>query len=67
MVSCGYEPTAVIDGFGSWSGFVAMVKGTFSMYNDAHALKLLDEPMPTGPAPLVQIAKAEHALEETNA
>jgi hopanoid biosynthesis associated radical SAM protein HpnH len=67
MVSCGYEPTAVIDGFASLEGFWAMVKGTFSMYNDAHALKLLDEPMPTGPAKLVQIAEPEHELEETNA
>jgi hopanoid biosynthesis associated radical SAM protein HpnH len=67
MVSCGYEPTAVIDGFGSMSGFWSMVKGTFSMYKDKHALKLLNEPAPHGPAKLVQIAKPEHELEETNA
>ena len=42
MVSCGYEPTAVIDGFGSLEGFWAMVRGTFSLYNDAHALKLTE-------------------------
>jgi hopanoid biosynthesis associated radical SAM protein HpnH len=67
MVSCGYEPTAVIDGFGNWPGFWAMVKGTFSLYKDKHALKLLDEPMPHGAVPLVQIAEPERALEETNA
>ena len=32
MVSCGYEPTAVMDGFCSLKGFWAMVKGNFSMY-----------------------------------
>jgi hypothetical protein len=49
------------------SGFWAMVKGTFSMYKDKHALKLLNESAPHGSATLVQIAKPEHALEETNA
>jgi hypothetical protein len=44
-----------------------MVKGTFSMYKDKHALKLLNESGPHGVAKLVQIAKPEHALEETNA
>jgi hypothetical protein len=44
-----------------------MVKGTFSMYKDKHALKLLNESAPHGSATLVQIAKPEHALEETNA
>jgi hopanoid biosynthesis associated radical SAM protein HpnH len=67
MVSCGYEPTAVIDGFNSMSGFWAMVKGTFSLYKDKHALKLLHEPAPHGPATLVQIGKPERELEETNA
>jgi hypothetical protein len=62
MVSCGYEPTAVIDGFGSLEGFWAMVRGTFSLYNDAHALKLLDEPMPTGQSKLVTIETPEHEL-----
>lgn len=55
MVSCGYEPTAVIDGFGSLKGFWGMIKGTFSLYPDEHALKLLNEPAPQGHAPLVQI------------
>ena len=67
MVSCGYEPTAVIDGFGSMSGFWAMVKGTFSLYKNKHALDLLNEPAPHGPATLVQIAEPARATEEINA
>ena len=55
MVSCGYEPSAVLEGFGSLKGFLAMVKGTFSLYPDQHALNLLNEPMPTGPSSLVNI------------
>ena len=47
MVSCGYEPTAVMDGFGSLKGFWAMVRGNFSLYKDDAALKLLSEPRPT--------------------
>ena len=53
MVSCGYEPSAVLEGFGSLKGFLAMVKGSFSLYPDQHALNLLNEPMPTGPSSLV--------------
>jgi hypothetical protein len=67
MVSCGYEPSAVIDGFGSLKGLWAMIRGTFSRYNDEHALKLLHEPAPHGPATLVQIAGADRTLEETSA
>ena len=67
MVSCGYEPTAVIDGFGTLKGFWGMVKGNFSLYKDKHALNLLNEAMPHGPAKLVQIKKPAHSLEETNA
>jgi hopanoid biosynthesis associated radical SAM protein HpnH len=67
MVSCGYEPTAVIDGFGSLSGIWGMVRGTFSRYRDRHALNLLNEPAPHGPASLVQIERPSHTLEETNA
>ena len=67
MVSCGYEPSAVLDGFGSLKGFFAMGKGSFSLYPDKHALDLLNEPMPTGPSPLVQIAKPASAYEETRA
>jgi hypothetical protein len=32
MVSCGYEPSAVMDGFGSLKGFMGMVRGTFNTY-----------------------------------
>jgi len=67
MVSCGYETTAVIDGFASVKGFLAMVRGNFNQYRDAHALKLLNEAMPRGKAPLVQIEEPAHELEETHA
>jgi hypothetical protein len=67
MVSCGYEPTAVIEGFGSLKGFWAMVRGNFSLYKDDTALRLLNEPAPHGPATLVQIAEPAPALEETHA
>jgi Domain of unknown function (DUF3463) len=68
MVSCGYEPTAVMDGFGSLKGFWGMVRGTlFSSYKDEQALKALNQWSPNGHAPLVQIEKPAHALEETNA
>ena len=65
MVSCGYEPTAVMDGFGSLKGFLAMVRGTFSKYPDQHALNLLSEPMPHGPGKLVQLGQSSHEMEET--
>jgi hypothetical protein len=43
MVSCGYEPSAVQDGFGSLSGFFAMAKAAlFSGYKDRAALELLN-------------------------
>jgi hypothetical protein len=61
MVSCGYEPSAVLEGFGSLKGFIAMVKGNFSLYPDKHALNLLNEPMPTGKT-LVQITESEREL-----
>jgi hopanoid biosynthesis associated radical SAM protein HpnH len=67
MVSCGYEPSAVIEGFGSLKGFWAMVRGTFSSYRDEGALKLLHEAPSHAPAPLIQIEQAETALEETKA
>jgi hypothetical protein len=67
MVSCGYEPTAVIDGFGSLKGIWGMIRGTFSMYKDEHALRLLSEPAPHGPATLIQIEKPAQVFEETNA
>ncbi len=65
MVSCGYETPAVIDGFGSLKGFLAMVRGTFSKYRDAHALKLLNDAAPQQAAPhknLVQIERARAAF-----
>jgi hypothetical protein len=65
MVSCGYEPTAVIEGFGSLKGFWGMVRGTFSSYKDAHALKLLNDSAPHGPANLVQISEPAQSLVET--
>jgi hypothetical protein len=65
MVSCGYETTAVIDGFGSVKGFLAMVRGTFSSYRDPHALKLLNEPVPQSSATLVQIEQPARTPEET--
>jgi len=36
MVSCGYEPTAVMHGFGSWQGFAGLVRGSFKRYSDPH-------------------------------
>ena len=68
MVSCGYEPSAVIEGFGSLKGFWAMVRGTFSSYRDPHALKLLsdfDSKQASSPASLVQIEQSERAPQET--
>ena len=65
MVSCGYETTAVIDGFGSMRGFIGMVRGTFSKYPDPHALKLLNEVVPH--TNLVQIEQPERVPEEINA
>jgi hypothetical protein len=62
MVSCGYEPTAVIDGFGTLKGLMAMARGWFGTYKDEHALRLLSEPMPQGPSPLVQIESQEREL-----
>jgi hopanoid biosynthesis associated radical SAM protein HpnH len=64
MVSCGYEPTAVIDGFGSLKGLLAMIKGTFSLYPDQHALNLLNEPAPHGQPSLVQIQQHENEMAE---
>ena len=62
MVSCGYEPTAVIEGFGSLKGFWGMVKGTFSTYKDPHAQKLLQDWALPNHAPLIQIEQPEREL-----
>jgi hopanoid biosynthesis associated radical SAM protein HpnH len=67
MVSCGYEPTAVSDGFASIKGFLAMVRANFSKYPDPQALKMLNESAPRSAATLVKIAAPERSLEETNA
>jgi hypothetical protein len=67
MVSCGYETTAVIDGFASLKGFLAMVRGNFSSYPDSHALKLLNQETPRGWETLVQIADPANTLEKTRA
>jgi hopanoid biosynthesis associated radical SAM protein HpnH len=61
MVSCGYEPSAVMDGFGTLSGFWAMVRGSFRTYDDPQALKLL---APTA-APPPQDPEAVASLQET--
>jgi hypothetical protein len=67
MVSCGYEATAVMDGFSSLKSFYAMAKATFSLYKDKAALKLLEQPVKPRPtqAQLVTIEQPEHSLEET--
>jgi len=69
MVHSGYEASAVNDTFGSFSGFVATVKGTlFHRYRDEGALRLLDEPVQHGQeTPLVQIGNPAESLEETRA
>jgi hopanoid biosynthesis associated radical SAM protein HpnH len=45
MVSCGYEQSAVLEGFTTWKGFRAMASGWGGVYPDAEALKILDEPV----------------------
>ena len=46
MVSCGYEPTAVMDGFGSIKGFWGMVRGTFRKYPEPQTRTRIDPPSP---------------------
>jgi hypothetical protein len=65
MVSCGYETTANIDGFGTLKGFWGMACGNFKKYHDPIALKLLDEPAPSGQADL-QVEENGHIPEEAN-
>ncbi len=70
MVSCGYEPSAVNDGFGSLSGLLAMAKATlFNRYADRGALDLLNQPAKPVHAfnPLVQIESPSTEFEETRA
>jgi hypothetical protein len=59
MVSCGYEPTAVMEGFGSLGGLLGMVRGTFSSYPDKQAQAMLEGSAHQEPAARV--------LEETSA
>jgi hopanoid biosynthesis associated radical SAM protein HpnH len=72
MVSCGYEPTAVNDTFGSFRGFVSTVRATlFNRYEDHGARDLLNEPyagaVPAA-SPLVQIVNdSRREFEETRA
>jgi hypothetical protein len=51
----------VHDQFGSWKGFLATVKATFSSYRDPEALRLLSEPVKPvhAPAGLVQLTTTE--------
>ena len=59
MVHSGYEASAVHDTFGSWQGFLATVRATFSTkYEDDEALALLNEEVKPIHAhnPLVQIS-----------
>ena len=60
MVHSGYEASAVNHTFGSWKGFVATVRATFSTkYRDDEALAMLEEEVKPVHAynPLVQIGE----------
>jgi hopanoid biosynthesis associated radical SAM protein HpnH len=71
MVSCGYEPSAVNDMFGSFRGFASAVRATiFDKYEDHGARDLLNAPQLAGlggsSPSLVQIAgDAQRQPEET--
>jgi hopanoid biosynthesis associated radical SAM protein HpnH len=59
MVHSGYEASAVNDTFGTWPGFLATVRATFSTkYKDDEALAILNEEVTPVHAhnPLVQIS-----------
>jgi hopanoid biosynthesis associated radical SAM protein HpnH len=61
MVHSGYEASAVHDTFGSWNGFAATVRATFStQYKDDEALAMLNEKIQPVHEynPLVQIGKS---------
>ncbi|MFZ0314762.1 MAG: adenosyl-hopene transferase HpnH [Candidatus Korobacteraceae bacterium] len=61
MVHSGYEASAVHDTFGSWKGFAATVRATFStQYKDDEALAMLNQPAKPVHEynPLVQIGKS---------
>ncbi len=67
MVSCGYEPSAVMDGFGSLRGFWGMVRGSFMSYRDPDSLKLLNGAALGEPAALVAAGSHDGVPEETGA
>jgi hopanoid biosynthesis associated radical SAM protein HpnH len=61
MVHSGYEASAVHETFGSWKGFAATVRATFStQYKDDEALAMLNEDVKPVHAynPLVQIGNS---------
>jgi hypothetical protein len=70
MVSCGYEPSAVNDMFGSFRGFMSVVRASlFDKYVDHGARDLLNAPHASGlghsSPSLVQIASETKQMEET--
>jgi len=70
MVHSGYEASAVHHTFNSLSGLFATVKTMlFSKYEDAEALRMLDEPVQPvhAPAGLVQIHVHQEDAEEVEA
>ena len=68
MVHSGYEASAVNATFSSLSGFLATAKATlFSRYDDAGAMRLLDEESTDPARALVQIQSTQNSLEETRA
>jgi hypothetical protein len=67
MVSCGYEPTAVMDGFGSMKGIWGLVRGTFRSYRDPQAQRTLDEARSRASAGAAHAVNRAPALEETKA
>ncbi len=68
MVHSGYEASAVNATFSSISGFLATAKATlFSRYDDASAMRLLDEEATDPARALVQIQSNQSSLEETRA
>jgi hopanoid biosynthesis associated radical SAM protein HpnH len=67
MVSCGYETPAILEGFTTLKGFIAMARGNFKKYPNANAMKVFNDAAPQSHAALVQIAEPESVLEETHA
>jgi len=68
MVHSGFEPSAVNHTFGSLDGMLGTIKGMMNRYEDAEALRALEQPQPAKTQkPLVQIeapAAASHAEAE---